>query len=302
MTIYGGIEAGGTKFVCAVGTGPDESLAETEFGTTSPEETIGQAVAFFSEQSAPVDAVGIGSFGPVDPDPSSPTFGTITTTPKPGWQHVDILGRVEAALGVPTAFDTDVNAAAFGEHRWGGAQGLDTFVYITVGTGIGGGGMVEGNLLHGLMHPEMGHFRIPHDPHSDPFEGLCPFHGDCLEGLASGPAIEARWGERGETLPEDHPAWPLEAHYLALGLVSIICILSPQRIILGGGVMKRSFLFPMIRSEVQDLLNGYIGVPPIIEEIDAYIVPPALSDRAGVLGAMALAMRALEQSGEGTEA
>jgi fructokinase len=293
MTVYGGIEAGGTKFVCAVGIGPDEILAEIEFGTTSPEETIGQAIAFFERQPDPIDAIGIGSFGPVDPDPSSPTFGTITSTPKPGWQDVDIAGQIEAALGLPVAFDTDVNAAALGEHRWGAAQGLDTFVYMTVGTGIGGGAMVEGNLLHGLMHPEMGHFRVPHDLHHDPFEGICPFHDDCLEGLASGPAIEARWGERGETLPDDHPAWPLEARYLALGLVSIICTLSPQRIILGGGVMERSFLFPMIRSEVQDLLNGYVAVPAITEEIDATIVPPVLGGRAGVLGAMALAMQAL---------
>ena len=302
MTILGGIEAGGTKFVCAVGSGPDEILAETEFGTTSPEETIERAIAFFEGQPDPIDAIGIGSFGPVDPDPGSPTFGTITSTPKPGWQNVDILGRVKAALGVPAAFDTDVNAAALGEGRWGAAQGLDTFVYITVGTGIGGGAMVEGNLVHGVMHPEMGHLRIPHDLQRDPFEGICPFHGDCLEGLASGPAIEARWEERGERLPKDHPAWPLEAHYLAHGLASIICILAPQRIILGGGVMKRAFLFPVIRSEVQDLLNGYIAVPPVTEEIDATIVPPALGDRAGVLGAMALAMRALERRGEGTEA
>lgn len=301
MTVYGGIEAGGTKFVCAVGTGPNEILAETEFRTTSPEGAIDRVIAFFEEQPDLIGAIGIGSFGPVDPDPGSPTFGTITSTPKPGWQNVDILGRVEAALGVPAAFDTDVNAAALGEHRWGAARGLDTFVYITVGTGIGGGAMVEGNLLHGVMHPEMGHLRIPHDPGRDPFEGTCPFHGDCLEGLASGPAIEARWGERGESLPEDHPAWPLEAHYLALGLVSIICILSPQRIILGGGVMERSFLFPMIRPKVQELLNGYIQVPAITEEIEETIVPPALGGRAGVLGAMALAMRALERSGEGTE-
>jgi fructokinase len=301
VTVYGGIEAGGTKFVCAVGSGPNEILAETEFATAAPEGTIGRAIEFFEDQSAPIEAVGIGSFGPVDPDPGSPTFGTITTTPKTGWQNVDIMDQVASALGVPVGFDTDVNAAALGEHRWGAAQGLDTFVYITVGTGIGGGAMVEGNLLHGLMHPEMGHIRIPHDRRRDPFEGICPFHGDCLEGLATGPAIEARWGERGENLPDDHPAWPLEAHYLALGLVSIICMLSPQRIILGGGVMERSFLFPMIRSEVQDLLNGYIQVPAITEAIDATIVRPALGGRAGVLGAIALAMRALDRSPAETE-
>ncbi len=295
MTVYGGIEAGGTKFVCAVGSGPNEILAETEFPTTSPGETIGRAIAFFNDQSARIGAVGIGSFGPVDPDPRSSGFGTITTTPKPGWQNVDILGQIQTALGVPVAFDTDVNAAALGEHRWGVAQGLETFVYITVGTGIGGGAMVEGDLLHGLMHPEMGHLRIPHDRDRDPFEGTCPFHGDCLEGLASGPAIERRWGQSGEALPDDHPAWSLEAHYLALGLMSIICILSPQRIILGGGVMERSFLFPMIRSEVQHLLSDYIQVPAITEEIDGTIVPPGLGARAGVLGAIALAMRTLDR-------
>ncbi len=291
MSLFGGVEAGGTKFVCAIGAGPDEILAQTEFPTITPDETIGRAVAFFEDHSVSIAAVGIGSFGPVDPDPGSATFGTITSTPKTGWQNVDILGRIQSSLGVPAAFDTDVNAAALGEHRWGAAHGLDTFVYITVGTGIGGGALVEGNLLHGLMHPEMGHFPVRHDRAHDPFPGVCPFHGDCWEGLASGPAIEARWGERGEALPDDHPAWELEAHYLALGLTSIICVLSPQRIILGGGVMERAFLFPMIRSKVRDLLNGYVQVPAITQDIDAYIVPPALGGRAGVLGAIALAMR-----------
>jgi fructokinase len=291
--LYGGIEAGGTKFVCAVATGRGDLRARVQFPTTRPDETIGQAIDFFQRQSEPVIAVGIGSFGPVDPNPASPTFGHITTTPKPGWQDVDIAGRVQSALGVPIAFDTDVNAAALGEHRWGAAQDVDTFVYLTVGTGIGGGGMVGGILLHGLMHPEMGHVRIPHDWNRDPFNGTCPFHGDCLEGLAAGPALAARWGQRGETLPDDHPAWALEAHYLALGLVSLITVLSAQRIILGGGVMREAHLFPRVRHEVQALLNGYIQSPEIVEWIDQYIVPPALGDQAGVLGAIALAqMRA----------
>lgn len=292
MTVYGGIEAGGTKFICAVGEGPGMVCAQTEFATTTPQETIDRAISFFRGRPEPVSAVGIGSFGPVDPDPCSPSFGSITTTPKPGWRNVDILGRIESALDVPVGFDTDVNAAALGEHRWGAAQDIDTFVYVTVGTGIGGGAMVAGNLLHGLVHPEMGHIRVPHDRDRDPFEGTCPFHGDCLEGLASGPAIEARWGAPGEDLPADHPAWPLEARYLALGLMAIVCILSPQRIILGGGVMKRSFLLAMVRSELQDLLNGYIQATAITEEIDATVVPPALGDQAGVLGAIALAARA----------
>jgi len=292
MTVYGGIEAGGTKFVCAVGESPETIHDQIEFATTTPEETIGRAVEFFESFIEEIAAVGIGSFGPVDPDPGSPSYGMITTTPKPGWQNVDILGRIGSALSVPVAFDTDVNAAALGEHRWGAARGLHTFVYITVGTGIGGGAMVEGSLLHGLVHPEMGHFRIPHDPERDPFAGTCPFHGDCWEGLAAGPAIEERWGAPGEDLPEDHPAWPLEAHYVALGLMAVVCIISPQRIILGGGVMRRSFLFPLVRSELQDLLNGYVQDPAITEEIDATVVPPALGDRAGVLGAIALAARA----------
>jgi fructokinase len=182
-----------------------------------------------------------------------------------------------------------VNGAALGEHRWGAAQGLDTFVYLTIGTGIGGGGLVNGKLMHGLVHPEMGHMRLPHDLKRDPFVGVCPFHGDCLEGLANGPAIEARWGQRGETLPPDHSAWELEAHYVALGVVNLVCILSPQRVILGGGVMQQAHLFPMIRSDVQQLLNSYVKAEAILERIDEFIVPPGLGSRAGVKGAIALA-------------
>lgn len=289
MGLYGGIEAGGTKFVCAVGSGPEDLQAEERFPTTTPEETIARAIGFFRAQRSALLAVGIASFGPVDPNSASPTFGHITTTPKPGWAHTDIVGAVRRALGVPVGFDTDVNGAALGEHRWGAAQELDTFIYLTVGTGIGGGGMVNGRLIHGLMHPEMGHVRIPHDLAQDPFPGTCPYHGDCLEGLAAGPAIEQRWGRRGETLPPDHPAWPLEARYLALGLVNYIVTLSPQRIIIGGGVMEQPQLFPLVRREVQRLLNGYLQVPAILEDIDGYIVPPALGRRAGVLGAIALA-------------
>jgi fructokinase len=292
MPLWGGIEAGGTKFVCAVGTGPDDLWAEVRFLSTTPEETISQAIQFFQQQKEPLAAIGIASFGPLDPNPDSPTFGYITTTPKPGWAHTDLAGPIRRALGVPVGFDTDVNVAALGEYRWGAAQGLDTFVYLTIGTGIGGGGMVNGKLIHGLMHPEMGHIRIPHDRDMDPCTGFCPYHGDCLEGLAAGPAVEGRWGQRGETLPVDHPAWPLEADYLAFGLVNIICILSPQRIILGGGVMQQHQLFPLVRRRVRELLNGYLPVPAILDQIDDYIVPPGLGDRAGVLGAIALAQHA----------
>ena len=287
--LYGGIEAGGTKFVCAVGTLSGEIVAQVRFPTTTPDATLRQATEFFRRQPAPVSSVGIGSFGPVDLNPASPTFGQITTAPKPGWQDVDIAGRVRAQLGVPTRLDTDVNAAAFGEYCWGAAHGLDTFIYLTIGTGIGGGGMAGGRLLHGLVHPEMGHMRIPHDWEQDPFGGVCPHHGDCLEGLATGPAIERRWGSRGNDLPTDHPAWSLEAHYLALGVANLILVLSPQRVILGGGVMHQAQLFPSIRREVQALLAGYVRAPQLLEHIDQYIVAPALGDRAGVLGAIALA-------------
>lgn len=295
-SLYGGIEAGGTKFVCAVGTGPKDIRAETRFPTTQPQETIGRALRFFLEQQerwGPLAAVGIASFGPVDPNPHSPTFGHITSTPKPGWQNVDLAGEIRRGLNLPVGFDTDVNGAALAEGLWGAARRLDTFIYITVGTGIGGGGMVGGRLIHGMLHPEMGHIRIPHDRQADPFAGTCPYHGDCLEGLACGPAIEARWGARAETLPPGHPAWPLEAHYLALAVVNFVCTLSPQRVILGGGVMNQRQLFPMIRAGVRELLSGYIPTRQILEGIDEYIVPPALGERAGILGAIALAETAL---------
>jgi len=291
--LYGGIEAGGTKFVCAVGTGPDDLRAQTVIETTTPTETIGRAIAFLQEQTrqTPLTAIGIASFGPVDLDPRSKTYGYITATPKPGWRYADLQGAVQRALGVPVAFDTDVNGAALGEHRWGAAQQQENVIYLTVGTGIGGGALVHGQLLHGLLHPEMGHILVPHDWQADPYPGFCPFHGDCLEGLAAGPAMEGRWGQRAETLPADHPAWVLEAHYLALGIVSLTLALSPQRVVLGGGVMHQDALYPMIREKVRSVLNGYLQTPLILEQLDEYIVRPGLGDRAGVLGAIALAQQ-----------
>ena len=288
---YGGIEVGGTKFICAVGINPGDLRAETQFPTTTPIETIRHAISFFREQQEQetLTAIGIGSFGPVDINPTSSTYGHITTTPKTGWAYTDLVGMIQDALGIPVILDTDVNVAALGEHRWGAAQGLDSFIYLTVGTGIGGGGIMNSQLMHGLIHPEMGHIRIPHDRNIDPYAGLCPYHGDCLEGLASGPAIEARWGQSPETLPADHPAWSLEAYYLAVGLVNFVCTLSPQRIIIGGGVMQQPRLLPLVRENVQRLLNGYVHTPQVEEEIDKYIVLPRLGKRAGVLGAIALA-------------
>jgi fructokinase len=284
---FGGIEAGGTKWVCAVGSGPDDICDTVVFPTTEPSETIERAAAFFGANGT-LDAVGVGSFGPIDIRRGSATWGRITTTPKAGWAGVDLIAELSAALDLPVAFDTDVNAAALGEHRWGAGAGLDTFCYITVGTGIGGGGMVNGHLMHGLLHPEFGHMRIPHVRAQDPFDGLCPYHGDCLEGLASGGAMRARWGRPPEDIGDDH-AWELEAKYLALGMLNLICALSPQRIIVGGGVTKEPTLLPRVRRVVRELANGYIDAPAIGEAIDDYIVRPALADRAGVLGAIELA-------------
>lgn len=294
MNYFGGIEAGGTKFVCVVADEEKNILAETRFPTTTPEETLGRVLAFFQQKDEegrmwPVSAIGVACFGPIDPEPKSPKYGYITTTPKPGWANTPVTEPLKAAFGVPVAIDTDVNAAAIGEGRWGAAQGLDNFLYLTIGTGIGGGGVFNGKALHGLVHPEMGHIRIPHDRQSDPYNGYCPFHGDCFEGLAAGPALMDRWGQPGDQLPIGHPAWELEAHYIGQALHSLICTLSPTRIILGGGVMQQEHLFPMIREEVKQSLNGYVNSPSIIERIDEYIVPPGLGGRAGVLGAVALA-------------
>jgi fructokinase len=289
--LVGGIEAGGSKFVCAVGTGPGDVRVEIRVPTTTPAETLGRVVAFFAEQTAraPIAALGVASFGPVDLDERSATFGSITTTPKAGWGGIELVRPLRRALGVPVAFDTDVNAAALAEQRWGAARGLGTVVYVTVGTGIGGGVVVKGRPLHGLVHPEMGHMRVPHDGARDPFAGVCPSHGDCWEGLATAPAIAARWGLPPESLPDDHPAWALEAHYLALGLANVALTLSPERLVLGGGVMTRTFLYPLVRAGVSDLLAGYLASPALTGDLELYIVPPALGDLAGVLGAIALA-------------
>ncbi|WOP19767.1 ROK family protein [Raineyella sp. LH-20] len=315
--VYGGVEAGGTKFVCCLGTGPDDIRAEVRFPTTTPEETLGRVVAFFREaagrgaasafreaggsgaasaaaaEGARPAAVGVACFGPVDLDPASATYGHITTTPKPGWAGTDVAGVLRAALGVPVGFDTDVNGAALGEARWGAGQGMDPFVYVTVGTGIGGGAIVNGAPLHGLVHPEMGHVRVRHDRGLDPFPGGCPFHDDCLEGLASGPAMERRWGAPAQTLPAGHPAWELEASYLAELAAGLVCTLSPRRIVFGGGVMAGPGLFPMMRQRTRELLAGYVSSPAVTDRIDDYLVPPGLGERSGRLGALALAEAAL---------
>ena len=272
-----------------MGSGPQD-LETIEFPTTQPDETIQRAVEFFRVRRE-IAAVGVASFGPIDPNPQSPTFGYITSTPKPGWRNCDFAGAVARALGLPVAFDTDVNAAALAEHRWGAASGIANFIYVTVGTGIGGGAMLDGRLLHGRLHPEMGHVRIPHDRARDPFPGNCPYHGDCLEGLAAGPAIEARWGQPGKLLPDGHAAWDLEADYLALGILNWTVTLAPERVILGGGIMQRPELLPKIAARLTELLNGYMAVPDLR--------PPELGARAGVLGAIALANDLLNDAPRG---
>ena len=297
--LYGGIEGGGTKFVCAVGTGPGDIRAEVRIQTTSPEETIAQAVDFFKQQEShfgKLASLGFACFGPLDPNPASPTYGHILPTPKPGWTNANVVGMLRSAFDIPIAFDTDVNGAALGEWRWGKGQGLNTFIYLTVGTGIGGGAYVEGKLLHGLIHPEMGHIPLPHDKTKDPFDGVCPFHGDCFEGLASGVAIEKRWGQRGGTLPLEHPAWDLEVEYISHALAAYAYTISPQRIIMGGGVGQLPHLLPRLQQRTRELINGYIKSPAILEDIENYIVHPGLGNRSGVLGALALAQQTIPES------
>jgi fructokinase len=227
----------------------------------------------------------------LDINPNSPTYGFITATPKPHWSNADVRGMLQSALHVGVAIDTDVNAAAIGEAMWGASRGIDPSLYLTIGTGIGGGYLANGKPLFGLQNLEMGHVRIPHSRELDPFEGCCPFHGDCFEGLAAGPAIEKRLGAKGATVPESDAFWDLEAEYIAMALMNYILTLSPRRIILGGGVMQREFLFAKVRNRVRELLNGYVTSPSVLDGMDEYIVPPGLGNQSGSLGAIAMAMQ-----------
>jgi fructokinase len=291
--LYGGMEGGGTKFVCAVGTGPDTVREELRFPVTNPTDTLAQAIAFF--KSYQLDAIGLAPFGPLDLDRASPTYGSITATPKPGWSGTNIVSTFQQQFNVPLAFDLDVNAAAYGEYTLvSGNRSFTSLVYFTIGTGIGAGVIANGQIIHGLTHPEAGHVRLPHDWSKDPFPGECPFHGDCFEGLASGSALSSRWGQRAVMLPDEHPAWDMEAGYIAAALVNVIMNISPQRIILGGGVMERGFLFPLIRQKVKSLLGGYIASPEFSGNLDRFIIPPNLGNRSGVLGALAMAVSIME--------
>jgi fructokinase len=286
--ILGAIEAGGTKFVCGIGNENGDIIEKISFPTTTPEETLQLVTDYFKDKQ--IEALGVGSFGPIDLNQESSTYGFIKSTPKKHWKNVNLLGELKKQLDVPMAFDTDVNAAALGELEWGAAKGLDSCIYMTVGTGIGVGAVSEGKVIHGMLHPEMGHILVRRHE-DDTYKGNCPFHGDCLEGMASGPAIENRWGQKGVVLSANQQVWELEAYYLAQALVNYILVLSPKKMILGGGVMQQKQLFPIIIENVVNLLNGYIQHENLLVNIDDYIVPPELGDNAGLCGALALAKR-----------
>lgn len=291
--LIGALEAGGTKMVCSIGNLKGGILQRASIPTGAPEETVAQIVEFIGKFD--IAALGIGSFGPLDLNPASPTYGCITKTPKPGWSDYPLMPELSRRLGVPAGIDTDVNAAALAEFEMGAGKGKRSLLYVTVGTGIGGGLITEGNLVHGLIHPEIGHMLLAPDE-SDPMPGgVCPFHKGCFEGLASGPSIERRWGLPGKLMSEDHPAWALEATYLAQMCANMILAVSPEVIVLGGGVMQQMHLFPKIREKTLALLGGYVASDKVTPEgISSYIVPPALGVNSGVTGALLLGARAYE--------
>ena len=292
MAIIAAVEAGGTKFICGLGTEDGEIIDKISIPTTTPEDTMKEVIAYFKDKK--FDVMGVGSFGPIDPVKESGTYGYITKTPKPYWSDYNLIGELKKHFNVPMEFDTDVNGAALAESWWGAGSGLKNVMYITVGTGIGAGAVVDGKMLQGLTHPEMGHISVKRHK-DDSYEGKCPFHKDCLEGMAAGPAIEARWGKKGFELSDDMEVWEMEAYYLSQGLVNYILVLSPEKIIMGGGVMKQKQIFPLIRKNVQEFLNGYVHKKEILEDIDNYIVYPGLGDEAGFIGSLALGKIALSQ-------
>ncbi|KQY94371.1 fructokinase [Paenibacillus sp. Root52] len=289
----GAIEAGGTKFVCGVGDVQGHIEDWCSFPTEYPEATLTKVIDYFNDKK--VSALGIGSFGPIDLQVDSPTYGYITTTPKPGWENCNVVGIIQSSFNVPVRWDTDVNAAALGELTWGAAQGLNNCVYYTIGTGVGIGLIAGGKGMHGLLHPEGGHIRTRRHP-QDTYAGLCTYHGDCLEGLASGPAIQGRWQEPGSSLPVGHLAWEIESFYIAESITTTILLTSPQKVILGGGVMQQTHLFPMIREQVLQNLNGYVNASELLHNIDQYIVPPGLGQQAGLYGALALGIEAYKRT------
>lgn len=284
--LFGALEAGGTKMVCAVGDETGRILEQKSIPTTTPDETMDAIAEYFKGKE--IKAIGVACFGPIDLDKSSETYGYITSTPKTAWKNYDIVGRIKADLNVPVGFDTDVNGSLLGEITYGCAKGLTDAIYLTIGTGIGGGVMTNGKLLHGMLHPELGHIRIGKRA-EDKGSSVCPFHDDCLEGLASGPSIEKRWGKKAVELKDQSEVWELEAEYIGNALVNYCMTLSPQKIILGGGVMHQTQLFPLIRKAFKERMNGYINTKTL-ENLDEYIVPASLNDDQGIMGAIKLAI------------
>ena len=293
--LYGGIEAGGTKFVCVVGNSSGDIQEQISIPTSTPEETMPKVFAFFDKYQ--LDAFGVGSFGPVDVNENSSTYGSITATPKLAWRNYPIVKELKQRYSIPVGFNTDVNVAALAEVTLGAAKGLDSCLYITIGTGIGAGAVVRGELLQGLSHPEMGHILVRRHK-MDSYEGKCPYHKDCLEGLAAGPAIEERWGQKAIYLENHSDVWEMEGYYIAQAIMQYILILSPKRIILGGGVMKQKQLFPIIYKHVKQLLNQYMVFPELDENIHSYIVSPGLGDNAGAIGSLLLANKILMENRE----
>lgn len=289
--ILGALEAGGTKMVCAIGNENGEITEQVSIPTETPEITIPKLLDFFVGKG--IEALGIGCFGPIDVNRDSATYGYITTTPKLAWQNFNIVGAFRDKLGVPVGFDTDVNGSALGEYTWGIAKRLHSCIYITIGTGVGVGVIVDGRLVHGMLHPEGGHILLHKLPH-DTYEGFCPFHKNCMEGLAAGPAIEGRWGKKAVALADRKEVWEMEAEYIAQALVDYLMLFSPQRMILGGGVMHQTQLLPLIREKFHKLLNGYIKTKEL-EDLDSYIVVQSLDDKQGIMGALKLGLMELER-------
>ncbi|MBR3539028.1 MAG: ROK family protein [Eubacterium sp.] len=289
--LYGALEAGGTKMVCAIGDENGRILEQVSIPTVTPEETMPKVIAYFQDKE--IRALGIASFGPVDLDRSSPTYGYITKTPKLAWANYDLVGKMKAALQVPIGFDTDVDGSLLGEVTWGAAKGLSDVAYITIGTGVGVGILSGGKVVHGMMHPEMGHVKVIPVP-GDTYSGKCPFHGNCLEGMAAGPAIMERWGAPGHELVDKPEVWEYEADYIAQAVMMLILSVSPKKVILGGGVMHQLQLFPLIRAKVAEKLNGYL-VTKELDNPDQYIVPAGCNDDQGIMGAIKLAMDAVRE-------
>lgn len=290
MDFYAGIEAGGTKIKCIIASDPGNVVDETTFATTGPEETLPLVIDHLHQSTQrlkiTLKGVGLSCFGPLDLDTHSPTYGWITSTPKVAWRNFPILQYFQDRLEIPVLIETDVNGAALGEGRWGAAAGISDYVYITVGTGIGGGVIHNFTPLFGMTHPEIGHMKIQPHP-EDPFPGNCPYHTTCLEGLANAPSLAARWNIDPALLEDDHPAWRFEAYYLGQAIHNLILVCAPKMVILGGGVLKRQGLIEKTRLETTKILNGYVE-SNYLNNMNEYIVPPALGDRAGALGAIAL--------------